>query len=1122
MKCPECQFENPDDKKFCRECGAKLLLACPQCAAEILPRDKFCGECGHKLSLTPEATPKDLSFDEKLTKIQKYLPKGLTEKILSQKDRIEGERKQVTVMFADMEGFTPLSERLGAEEAYTIMDKVYEILIHKVHDYEGTVNEMTGDGIMALFGAPIALEDAPQRAIRSAYAIHREMVKFNDRMKQEKEGLPQLKMRIGIHTGPVVVGTLGNDLRVEFKAVGDTVNLASRMEGLAEPGTTYVSDETFRLTEGLFRFEALGEHSVKGKAKSVKAYRVIAPSTRRTRFDVSVEWGLTPFVARERELELILDGFERSKAGRGQAFSLVSEAGIGKSRLLYEFRKAVANEDVTFLEGKCLSYSRGVAYHPIIDIVKSNFDIVEGNTESEIVEKVKRGLMILGIDEASTLPYFLELLSVKDSGIDTISLSPDARKDRIIEALNRNALKGSETRPLIMAIEDLHWIDKSSEDALMALLDSIAGAKVFLIFTYRPEFVPTWGVKSYHSQVNLNQLSNRESLAMVSHLLETENIDSALEELILEKTEGVPFFIEEFIKSLKDLKIIERKDGTYHLVKDVMAVTIPSTVHDVIMARVDKLPEGAKEVLQIGSVIEREFKYELIEHVSGLTDQELLPRLTGIKDSELLFERGIYPKSTYVFKHALTQEVVYDSILTRKKKELHNKIGIAIEHIYKDNLHENFGVLAEHFICGENFEKAAIYCRSAGRKSERAGSLSDALVYREKLVHCLERLPQTEEVGENIIDARTVLGLYYLQLGQLVEAKATIDPIVDLATKRNYKRKIGQIFSIIGTYYLWVDEIPNAYEYLENALKIGEELNDNLSLFMANGFMGALLSRNCEFSKSLDCHQKALQINVTANVLWGIAAIKAQIATFNYLPQGKIDLAYQTSKEALKIGDESGDIYSKAFAYTAHGKCSYGKGYFEEAKDYLLKGVFFSEKVKHIPNAPFAHWILGETYFVMGEYDKSQIHHENAISHLGQGRILPSYANSIKIALARTKVMNHEKDININEIFKWFYDSKIKSEIGVMSACIGRILMWIDDQHLSEAEDWIKRAIETNQKYGMMWNLARDYALYGELFKRKENFPKVKENLTKAIEIFKKCGADGWVEKYEKELALLL
>ncbi|KKK66997.1 hypothetical protein LCGC14_2958480, partial [marine sediment metagenome] len=368
MKCPKCQSENPEGSKFCVECGNKIEIICPSCGSVNSPRFKFCNECGQKINLPAEASPpKDLSFDEKLEKIQKYLPKGITEKILAQRDRIEGERKQITVMFCDMEGFTHLAEKLGPEEAYSIMDQVYEILIHKVHDYEGTVNEMTGDGIMALYGAPIALEDAPLRAIRSAYSIHREIARFKDRTKQEKENFPPLKMRIGIHTGPVVVGTLGNDLRVEFKAVGDTVNLASRMEGLAEPGSKYVSEDTFRLTEGLFRFEALGEHAIKGKKGKIKAYRVIAPGTSRTRFDVSAERGLTSFVGRKRELELLLDGLERSKAGRGQAFSIMAEAGVGKSRLLYEFRKAVANEDVTFIEGRCLSYSRGVAYHPVID-----------------------------------------------------------------------------------------------------------------------------------------------------------------------------------------------------------------------------------------------------------------------------------------------------------------------------------------------------------------------------------------------------------------------------------------------------------------------------------------------------------------------------------------------------------------------------------------------------------------------------------------------------------------------------------------------------------------------------------------------------------------------------------
>ena len=719
MKCPKCQSENSDDNRFCRKCGGKLEKMCPQCDAEVLADDRFCGKCGQNLILPSESPPKDLSFDEKIDRIQRYLPKGLTEKILSQRGKIEGERKQVTVMFCDMEGFTSMVERLGPEEAYGIMDQVYEILIHKVHDYEGTVNEMTGDGIMALFGAPVALEDAPQRAIRSAIAIHLEMTRFNDRIEQEETGMPTIKMRIGIHTGPVVVGTVGNNLRVEFKAVGDTVNLASRMEGLAEPGTSYVTGETFKLTEGFFRFEGLGEREIKGREEPVNVYRVIAPSTRRTRFDVSAEQGLAPFLGRERELELLLDGFERCKEGRGQAFSIVSEAGVGKSRLLYEFRKAVANEDATFLEGKCLSYSKNVTYYPIIDILKSNFGVNDGDSDSRIKAKVKKGLKMIGADEASNLPYLLELLSVEKSGIDQIPMSPEARKDRMIETMIRISLKGSEISPLIMAVEDLHWIDNSSEDALKYLLESISGVRILLIFTYRPEFVHTWAGRSYHNQVNLNRLSNRESLSMVSHLLGTEDIDSDLENLILEKTEGIPFFVEEFLKSLKDLKMIEKKDDRYHLTKDIQDLAIPSTIHDVIMARVDSLPERAKEVLQTGSVIEREFGYDLIKKVTGLSEKELLSNLSVLKDSELLFERGVFPKSTHIFKHALTREVVCESILTKRKKQLHKEIGEAIEVLYSDSIDEHYAALAEHFIEGEGFEKGADYSKRAAKKAEK-------------------------------------------------------------------------------------------------------------------------------------------------------------------------------------------------------------------------------------------------------------------------------------------------------------------------------------------------------------------------------------------------------------------
>jgi class 3 adenylate cyclase/tetratricopeptide (TPR) repeat protein len=1120
MQCPKCQFENREGAKFCLKCGEKLEFKCPACGKQLPSEAMFCDECGYNLSLPSESATKDLSFDEKLNKIQRYLPEGLTEKILFQRDRIEGERKQVTVMFVDMEEFTQFSEKLGPEEAYTIMDQIYEILIHKVHDYEGTVNEFTGDGIMALFGAPIALEDAPQRAIRSAHAIHREMARFNEKMKQEKANIPQIKMRIGIHTGPVVVGTLGNDLRVEFKAVGDTVNLASRMEGLAEPSSTYVSDETFKLTEGLFRFEALGDYEVKGKEGRVKAYRVIAPSTSRTKFDVSAERGLTRFVGRERELELLLDGFERSKAGKGQAFSIVAEAGVGKSRLLYEFRKAVSNEDITFQEGKCLSYSRAVAYHPVIDIVRSNFDIKGSDGDFEITEKFKRGLKILKADETSTLPYLLELLSVVDSGVDTKALSPEARKDRIIQAIKRTSIKSSQIRPLIIAIEDLHWIDKSSEDYLKALLESVSGARVFLIFTYRPEYLPIWGGKSYHSQITLNRLSNRESLTMVNNLLGSKDIESDFAELILEKTEGIPFFIEEFIKSLNDLNVIEKKNGTFCLAKDIQAVSIPSTIQDVIMARVDGLPENAKEILQAGSAIEREFSHTLIMQVSGLSEQELLSRLSVLKEAELLFERGIYPESTYIFKHALTQEVVYNSILTRRQKELHNKIAQTIEQLYKDNLHDHYGILAEHFINSENYGKAAEFCRLAGKKAEKAGSLMDAISCAEKQVACLEKLPQTENVEKNLIDARTLLGLYFAQMGHFNKAKAVIDPIVDLASKWNYKKKISQLYSAIGGYEIFIEEnYSKAFEYFENSLTIGKELNDLLSLVLSNNWMAQSLSVNCEYDKALHCWKKALEIDIKANSLWGVSAMKANMAIFVYTQQGKIDIAYETSKETLQIADESGDVFSKAHAYTAQGWSYYHKGYLKEAKEYLLKGAELSEKINMFYLAGIAHFGLANTYFDNGAYKISQKHYERLIFLYRHSKFIPSWVNLSQIAIGRVKIMNNEKNINLDEFFKCHDEIKLKMFKSWGLYYLSDILLNINDQYISEAEDWIGKAIEAHKKYGMLWLLARDYALHAELFKRKAKFPKSKENLGKAMQIAQKCGADGWVEKYEKELA---
>jgi tetratricopeptide (TPR) repeat protein len=609
---------------------------------------------------------------------------------------------------------------------------------------------------------------------------------------------------------------------------------------------------------------------------------------------------------------------------------------------------------------------------------------------------------------------------------------------------------------------------------------------------------------------------------MVTHILGTKEIEKSLEELILEKTEGVPFFIEQFIKSLKDLKIIERKDNAYCLSKDVQKLTIPSTIQDVIMARVDSLPEKAKEVLQTGSVIEREFSYSSISRVTGLPEKELLSHLSALKDSELLYERGIYPQSNYIFKHALTREVVYDSILAKKKKKLHEEIGNAIEELYKDNLNEHCEVLAEHYFLSENYSKSGDYSRLAGRKAEKAASFNDAIAHAKKRVTSLERIHQTEDVQKQIIDARTALGLYMAQMNHFAEGKEAIDSIIDSAIRHNQKKRLCQIYTILGAYHIFVEEnFPETFKVLKEALKISEEVKDIVTSVLASYYFGVSLGCNCEFEKSVNYFQRALDINLAVKNLWGIALIKSQLAYFSYYYGGKINLQFKTTSEGLQIAEESGDIYSKAIVYTCHGSSCYGKGLLEEAEKHLLKGIEFCERINFHSWSGAARIHLGETYFEMGDFTRTREQCEKGSKAMESSGLWPSFLNGGKIGLARAKAMNKEKDVDLQSLYAHPKNNKVKIAEGWFQRYIGEILLNIDDQHTSEAEHWIQKAIESDQRNRMMFHLGQDYALYAELFKRTDDRLQAQENLGKAIEILRECGADGWVEKYEKQLALL-
>jgi class 3 adenylate cyclase/tetratricopeptide (TPR) repeat protein len=1054
-----------------------------------------------------------------VAKLKRYLPIGLAEKILAQRDRIEGERRQITVLFCDLAGYTPLTEKLGPEEAYGLMDQVFEILIHKVHDFGGTVNEMTGDGVMGLFGAPIALEDAPQRAIRSALAIHWEMARFNEQLQKEGKSIPPLRMRVGINTGPVVVGTLGNDLRVDFTVVGDTVNLASRMEGLAEPGTTCVTAETFKLTEGFFRFEGLGKKEIKGKAEPVEVYRVIAPSSRRTRFDVSAERGLTPFAGREREMGILLDGWQRAKAGMGQAFSVIGEAGVGKSRFLYEFRKALSNEEVTFLEGKCLSYGMAAAWHPIIDILKANFEISEDARDAQIREKVFRGLEALKADEVVTLPYILELLSVKESGIDQILLSPEGRKDRMIEALIRIVLKGAEIRPLILAVEDMHWTDKSSEDALKRLLEVVPRARVLIVFTHRPEFIPPWGDRSYQNQITLNRLSNRESLSLVAHLLGSDEIALDLQQLILAKTEGIPFFIEEFVKSLQELGVLSRGEGLVHLQGDPHSLAIPSTIQDMIMARVDHLPDPAKTVLQAGSVIEREFPHELIRKAANLPESELLTHLSALKDAELLYERGIYPQTSYIFRHALTREVVYTSLLARRRKELHHLIGKAIEELRQDDLADHWEVLFDHFFQSEDYAKSADYSKRAAKKAEHNAFFPGATAYGRQRIVSLGRLPQSETVRREIIDARTTLGLYNFQLFDFRQAKEVIDPIVEWASRMDYKKRLAQIHTILGCYNLWVEEdFQAAFENLEKAVQISEEVHDIVSEFFANQWLGFAHAYSCQFEKAMKRFQRALEINVSVNNLWGICAVKAGISGCVYNVRGGISKAFEIDEDIVSMAERSGDIYSKALAYAVHGLSAHHKGLLDLAERHLGEVIAWSERSDFSWLVASTRFTLGHIFFACQRYRESLDQYSAAARIWQRLGIMPSLVGYTEALVLLAKVMCGERTPEPEFFFKAAIENKLPFREGSIWRCIGMTLSQGKDGTMEKAQVALEKAIEADTRNGTRWSLAMDYLAYADLLEKGQTGTKVRNYLGKALEVFEECGADGWYEEVERRL----
>ncbi|MCJ7687373.1 MAG: AAA family ATPase, partial [Desulfobacteraceae bacterium] len=557
MKCPKCQFENREEAKFCKECGNKLELVCPQCGHAYAPGTKFCDECGHDLQKTTPSPP--IAYDQP----HSYTPKHLADKILTTRSSIEGERKLVTVFFADVANYTSVSEKLDPEEVHQMMDGAFKILMDEIHKYEGTINQFTGDGVMALFGAPVSHEDHAQRACYAALSIQKAMGEYGDKI--EKDTGVEFKMRVGLNSGPVIVGSIGDDLRMDYTAVGDTTNLGSRMEGMARPGAVLVSGNTHRLVRDFFEFESLGKVEVKGKKEPQDAFELIKAGEVGTRIGASVAKGLTRFVGRKNSMATLLDVFDKAKSGSGQVVGLLGEAGVGKSRLLLEMRNMLPQGEYHYLEGRCLQYGGSMAYLPVLDILRSYFDIKEGDREFLIKKKMEEKILALDEKLKGVIPPFQSLLSLKVDDEDFSRLEPKEKREKTFEALRDLLIRVSQEKPLVLVVEDLHWMDKTSEEFLGYLTGWLANTSIMLLLLYRPEYNHPWGSKSYYTKIGLDQLGTESSSELVKAILEEGEAAPELTLLILNRAAGNPLFMEEFTHTLLENGSIERKDEKYVL-----------------------------------------------------------------------------------------------------------------------------------------------------------------------------------------------------------------------------------------------------------------------------------------------------------------------------------------------------------------------------------------------------------------------------------------------------------------------------------------------------------------------------------------------------------------------------
>jgi len=1115
MQCPRCQVENREGARFCRDCGETLGVVCPGCGTKVEAGSKFCDSCGAPLAIAPASqsiAPRFISPDS-------YTPQHLANKILTSKSALEGERKQVTVLFADLKGSMELLADRDPEEARKLLDPVLEHMMEAVHRYEGTVNQVMGDGIMALFGAPVAHED---HAVRACYAA----LRMQESVKRYAEGIFRtygipVRIRVGLNSGDVVVRSIGSDLHMDYTAVGQTTHLAARMEQMADPGAILLTSDTLQLAESFVHVQSLGRVAVKGLTTPAEIFALTGASPVRSRLQAAAAKGLTTFVGRDAEMDTLFTALEQAKAGKGQLVAVVGEPGVGKSRLFWEFAHSQRTHECLVLEAASVSYSKATAYFPVIELLKGYFQIEPRDETRKIREKVTGKLFSLDRALESCLAPLLWLLDVPAEDADWERLDPPQRRQRLLEGLRRLILRESQVQLLVLVFEDLHWIDGETQALLDHLVESLPTARLLLLVNYRPEYPHGWGNKTYYRQLRIDPLSPGSAERLLGALLGHDPSVVALRPILIARTEGNPFFLEETVQSLVEIGALAGGRGAYRLVKPPQALNIPATAQSVLAARIDRLAPDDKRLLQTASVIGKDVPYPLLQAIAEMDETALRAGLARLRASEFLYEARLFPDLEYTFKHALTQQVAYQSILQDRRRALHAQLVQSMEGLDARRIEDHIERLAEHAQRGEVWEKAVVYIPQAGAKAAARGASKEAAVYFEQGLAALAQLPESSARAARAIDLRIELRntlLVHDQVGPALDcillAEATARSLGD-------QHRLARVLAH-KTHSLWLmGRHREAVAVGREARTLAKAVGDFSLVVAATQYLGQVHRTIGEYSVAISLLREnvAALHGALAADRFGMHALPAVLAR-GFLADclslvGEFAEAVALGREGVQIAEAVGHTFSIVASHALCGGVYVRKGDLDKGIPILERGFALCQAsdirqwfTTIAANLSLAYSLVGRATAASATLDVAR-------------EVIPTWRSATLGAELSQALLLADRVQDAMVLANRFADDARAAEQPVVGAWVPRVVAELALRHnataLGDAIAHYHTALDQGTLFGLRPHIAHCHLALARLYGRTGERGCAHEHITTATSMYSEMDMPFWLEKAEEE-----